>query len=461
MSVSGISISGIDAGNYNLTSDTAATIADIAPKALSVTASSVTKTYDGTTSATGDATVSALATGDAVKAAATLAFTDENAGTDKTVQASGLTIEDAINADMTGNYTISYISNTASTITKAALAGSITASDKVYDGTTEAAILTRTLSGVIGDDVVSYLEGTATFSDKAAADGKTVTATGLILFGTDSGNYTVNDTATATANITKRDLVVTAASDNKVYDGTTAATVTLSDNRVINDSFTTSKTSADFIDKNVGTGKTVTVLGISISDADAGNYNLTSATISTTANIMAKELTVTGITADNKVYDGTTTATLNTGSASLSGVIVGDIVTLDTMAATGPFADKNVGDDKTVTVSGLTLNGDDAGNYALIQPTTTADITPSIILVQTITNQLSNLLIPRPSLSSAGDLGRYQFNSFTGQVYFYHPVVAIDSSAFDDIILDEGAYEFIEGTLKFKKSLPLYYSPTS
>jgi hypothetical protein len=46
-------------------------------------------------------------------------------------------------------------------------------------------------------------------------------------------NYTVNTTATTTANITTRPSVVTATGANKVYDGTTSATATLSDDRLL------------------------------------------------------------------------------------------------------------------------------------------------------------------------------------------------------------------------------------
>jgi hypothetical protein len=95
----------------------------------------------------------------------------------------------------------------------------------------------------------------------------------------------------------------------------------------------------------------------------------------TAANITPAILTVTGITANNKAYDGTATATLNVGSAALSGKFGSDVVTLNTAAAVGTFADKNVGNGIVVQVSGLTISGDDAGNYTLSQPTTTADIT--------------------------------------------------------------------------------------
>jgi hypothetical protein len=120
-----------------------------------------------------------------------------------------------------------------------------------------------------------------------------VTVSGISISGADAGNYTFNTTATATANITARVLVVSATADGKVYDGTTTAVAHLSDNRVGGDILTDSYTSATFADQNAGAGKTVTVSGITISGADAGNYTAnTSAT--TTADITPATLTATG-----------------------------------------------------------------------------------------------------------------------------------------------------------------------
>src|SRR5207302_1159025 len=179
----------------------------------------------------------------------------------------------------------------------------------------------------------------------------------------DLANYQLaSTTATATADITARALLVSATGVNKVYDGTTAATATLTDNRVAGDVLSASYTSANFANKNVGTAKTGNGSGITISGTDAANYTANTST-TTTANITAKALTVTGITANDKVYSATTSATLNTGGATLVGVVSGDTVTPNTASATGAFADKNVGTGKTVSVSGLALSGPDAANY--------------------------------------------------------------------------------------------------
>src|SRR5207253_3166263 len=80
-----------------------------------------------------------------------------------------------------------------------------------------------------------------------------------------------------------------------------------------------------------------------------------------------------------------TTATLTTTGAALSGAVNGDSVALGTTNAAGAFSDKNVGNNKTVTISGLTISGTDAGNYTLTQPTTTADIQAKALTVTGIT----------------------------------------------------------------------------
>src|SRR5262249_60119981 len=74
-------------------------------------------------------------------------------------------------------------------------------------------------------------------------------------------------------------------------------------------------------------------------------------------------------------------ATLNSAGASLSAVLSGDSVSLNSASATGAFADKNAGTAKTVNVSGLSLSGTDAGNYSLSQPTATANITQAGLTV--------------------------------------------------------------------------------
>ena len=83
----------------------------------------------------------------------------------------------------------------------------------------------------------------------------------------------------------------------------------------------------------------------------------------------ATPVTVTGIAAQDKVYDGTTSAELDISQAVLSGVEANDDVTLDLSGVTAVFADKNAGTGKTVTVTGqFKLAGKNADKYTLTQP---------------------------------------------------------------------------------------------
>ena len=85
-------------------------------------------------------------------------------------------------------------------------------------------------------------------------------------------------------------------------------------------------------------------------------------------SFMPEEITVTNITAQNKTYDGTDAATLTGGT--LVGVDANDNVQLDMTGVTAKFADKAVGTDKNVTVTGaFKLTGADAYKYTLTQPT--------------------------------------------------------------------------------------------
>jgi len=99
-----------------------------------------------------------------------------------------------------------------------------------------------------------------------------------------------------------------------------------------------------------------------------------------TLAVNPKAVTITGLSAANKQYDGTTTATV-TGTATISGKISTDTVTVN--AGTAAFVDATVGNNKTVTFSGYSLTDADAGNYTLLaQPTSvTANIEGMIDMV--------------------------------------------------------------------------------
>ncbi len=169
-------------------------------------------------------------------------------------------------------------------------------------------------------------------------------------------------------------LVLTATSSNPtLVNAATDITFTNSDTTFTNRTITVTPEP-----NQIGTA----TIDVIVTDSDG-----MSATNSFLLAVTQGQLTVTGITASNKPYDGTTNATLNTGAATLTGQgLTGSDVTLNTGSASGAFLNANAGTNKTVQIIGLTLNGTDAGNYILTQPTTTANITK---LGVTITSGLS------------------------------------------------------------------------
>jgi hypothetical protein len=183
-----------------------------------------------------------------------------------------------------------------------------------------------------------------------------------------------------------------------VYDGTRTATLSFgaSTGVVAGDDVSLSGLAGTFDNKDVGTGKTVTVTGGSLIGTDAGNYQITSVAATTTADISQKELNFSSLTAANKVYDGNTTASVSFGGSS--GVISGDDVVI--AGLTGTFDNRNAGTGKTVTVSGGSLSGADAGNYFVNSGTgtTTADITP--LTVQLGSLSATNKVYDRTAVAS-------------------------------------------------------------
>ncbi len=281
-------------------------------------------------------------------------FSDKHAAIGKAISVSGINLTEAD----AGNYTVNATASTLADITARALTVTATGANKVYDGLTTAAVGFG--DNRINSDVLT-INGVANFSDKNAAIGKTISVSGINLGGADAGNYIVNPTASAAANIAARALNVTATGTGKVYDGLTAATVRLSDNRIASDVLTING-AASFSDKNAAIGKTISVSGISLSGADAGNYIVNTA-VTTTADITARALTVTAAGV-NKVYDGVTTAAVTYGDNR----IASDVLNVN---GTANFIDKNAATGKTINVSGINLSGTDAGNYTVGATTAT------------------------------------------------------------------------------------------
>ena len=215
---------------------------------------------------------------------------------------------------------------------------------------------TAAYGGFVAGDDAGDLDTPPTCSSAATTTTPVGTAP-ITCSGATDANYVV-DYVPGTLTINKRALVVSATGINKEYDGTVAASVTLSDNRVNADTLAVAYTGASFATAAVGDGKTVNVTGINVTGLDAGNYTF-NATASTTADITKRSIAPI-VSAPDKVYDGTTAAPGTT--CALTGVLADDAGNV-VCSGTAAFADKNVGTSKTVTLSGIALGGTAAGNY--------------------------------------------------------------------------------------------------
>lgn len=231
-------------------------------------------------------------------------------------------------------------------------------------------------------------------------DGITVgeyTATATVL---SNKNYALPTEKTQTFNIVQKDITISGiTAANKVYDKTTTATLGYTNvtfgGKADGDVLTITATGA-FEDANAGEGKTVNISGLVLGGEETiiANYKLaeTGQQTTATANITQRDVTViSGITAENKVYDGTTTATLVCSSAVIDGLLEDDELTV--AAATGTFADKNVGEGKVVTITEFTMGGTSGGNYKVAdtgnQTSTTANITQRVATLTWGTNALT------------------------------------------------------------------------
>ena len=376
-------ISDGNSGNNYTVTKAGNTTSTINPANLTLSTSNVTKTYDGGTSASGTAVAvngTQVFAGDSISGG-TFAYTDKNAGSgNKTVTVSGVAVSDGNSGN---NYTVTYASNTTSTINPANLTLSTSNVTKTYDGGTSASGTAVAVNGtqVFAGDSISG--GTFAYTDKNAGSGnKTVTVSGVAVSDGNSGNnYTVTYASNTTSTINPKNLTAAYTAQDKTYDGTTSATVTGSSTAVASGDTVNFSQTAAFGDKNAGTGKTVNITGISLSGGDSGNYSLQNTTATATADITPKNLTVTA-NDDAKIYTGAPYSGGN--GVTYTGLVGGETgaVLAGTLAYGGTSQGAANAGSYTIVPSGLT-----SGNYTIgfvngrltITPNDTIGTVPSVL----------------------------------------------------------------------------------
>lgn len=167
--------------------------------------------------------------------------------------------------------------------------------------------------------------------------------------------------------------------DNKVYDGTTDATIAIDAvEGIVNNENVQVIANGTFADANIGT-KPVFV-SYTLTGADAANYQAP-ANDTLSATIVPKQLTINGTeVADYKAYDGTTTCAIAT-LGTLEGLVNNDSVSLN---ATAVFDNAAKGLNKDVTVT-YTLGATDTNYLAPESETLVSSIVSDSIYVTVAT----------------------------------------------------------------------------
>ncbi|MGN6423525.1 MAG: YDG domain-containing protein, partial [Asticcacaulis sp.] len=309
---------------------------------------------DASTSSTGSVGVTGLQGSDTVTGL-TQSFDSKNAGSRTLSVGGGYSVNDGNSG---GNYTVT-TQVASGTINKAALTLAAAADTKTYDATTTSTGAVG-VTGLQGSDTVT---GLSQAFDSKNAGSRTLSVGGgySVNDGNSGGNYTVT-TQTASGTINKAALTLAAATDTKTYDATTSSTGTVGVTGLQGSDTVTGLTQS-YDSKNAG-GRTLGVdAGYTVNDGNSGgNYTVTTQTASGVINKAALTAGLTGSV--EKIYDATTDADLTNANYALSGVLGSDKVALNDPAH-GVYASQNVGSGQKVSVSGIALTGQDAGNYTV------------------------------------------------------------------------------------------------
>ena len=376
--ISNFKLGGASAANYVLaeSGNQTETTANITAKQITVTITPNGGTYGSVIAAA--ANLSGAVDGENVPV--TLTYTGNNySSATVPVNAGSYKVTASIansNYTLTGNTTAAFV-----IAPKAVTVSGITAKDKVYDGTTDATLdcSNAKFDGILKNDKLTV--AAKGMFEKAVAGKQNVAISGLTLGGASAANYVLaesgNQTET-TATITAKEVTVTITPNGGTYGSVVAAAAELSgavkgENIPVTLTYTGNGYDATAVPVNAGSYKVTASIANS-------NYTLTR---NTTADfvITPKAVTVTGITAKDKVYDGTTDATLDCSNAQFDGILKNDKLTV---AAKGMF-ETAVAGKQNVAISGLTLGGASAANYVLAgsgnQAETTATITAKQVTV--------------------------------------------------------------------------------
>ena len=395
------------------------------------------KVYDGTTAATlvyDQVVYGGIVEGDVLTVTADGAFTDANAGADKTVSISHLTLDGAsianyqLAAEGQQSLATATISKAASSVAKAPMALSLTYTgspqtlaesgegagglmqyslsevgpftDAVPTGTAAgsytlyymvqgdgnhlngavAHIVVTIAAKVVDKPVIVVSEPTFVYDGEAKCpsvtvkDGETVIPATeyvvtyesnmnagdakVIITDVEGGNYIVSGEAPFT--IVKADATITKEPVAMTLTYTGAPQTLIAAGESLDGNLLYSIDGVSY-QTALPTGTLAGEYTVYYKVQGDANHTDTEA-LNLSVTIGKKDIVISGIAAQDKVYDGTTAATLVYDQVVYGGIVEGDVLTV---TADGAFTDANAGADKTVSISHLTLDGASIANYQL------------------------------------------------------------------------------------------------
>lgn len=399
----------VDAGSYTVyykvqgdgnhtDSEVKSVTVSIEKKAITVSGiTAMDKVYDMTTAVTlgFDAVIfGGMAEGDELTVTAKGFFVDANAGKDKEVTISELTLDGTSIANYRlaaeGQQTTAKATITEKVIDKPVI--ELSESSFVYDGNA------KTPSVVVkdGETVIPATEYAVDYEDNV-----NVGAAKVIIKDVEGGNYTVSGQATFSIEKAGSDIAAAPVALELFYTGEPQTLITAGD--AIGGTLLYSVDGENYL-ADLPTGITAGSYTVYYKVEGDGNH-ADSEVKTVTVVIDKKEVAVSGIAAVDKVYDGTTAATLNYDAVVFEGLVQGDVLTV---TAKGIFVDANAGKDKQVTISELKLDGQSIGNYQLAaegqQTIATATISKAACVVAKapVPSELTYTGAPQ-ALAEAGD----------------------------------------------------------
>ena len=370
-----LAISGVDSGNYRLTKDDFMTTADISKASIGIRANDAGKGYGSSDPVLSYTVLSGKLYGtDAI---------DINREAGENVGTYAIDRYEVNDGNGGGNYEVIFTPGNFTIGAKSAVI-SVGTTTVGYNGEVQTAT-EYTIDGLeSGHSVYQINLGGARNAGTYA-----VTVESIQIHDADGNDVTANyglSYHAGTLEIQQAEISIHATTETITYGEQANAGYTYSGTLYGNDGFTGTLSIAGAMNSQntlyaAGTARFERGT-LEIADGNNGdNYHITF--VGADLTVEAKEISLSAVEIQDKVYDGTTDAAVLT--AMVAGMEAGDSLSVVTDSASASFVSKNVGTDIEVNADGFVLAGADRNNYILKSDSfkTTADIAKANLTIYT------------------------------------------------------------------------------